>query len=58
MKDLFLYDVSDGVLTQLWAGTSGEGATLNGKVFIHFDVPSQKYRCTNGLRILVFDSLG
>src|SRR5271170_5730257 len=46
MKDLFLYDVSDGVLTQLWAGTSREGATLNGKVFIPFDVPSRKYRCT------------
>ena len=27
-----LHDVSYGALTQLWAATSAEGATLNGKV--------------------------
>ncbi|CAK5269904.1 unnamed protein product [Mycena citricolor] len=32
--DLMLYPASYGALTQLWAGTSEEGATMNGKYLI------------------------
>lgn len=30
-----LYSPTQGALTQLWAGTSPEGANLNGKVRFH-----------------------
>ncbi|OJA21275.1 hypothetical protein AZE42_10593 [Rhizopogon vesiculosus] len=34
LLNLFLYDVSQGALTQLYAGTTAEGAKLNGKYLI------------------------
>jgi len=47
MKNSLLYDVSYGVLTQLWAGTSKECGTLNGKVFTY---PRGSTDALNGLR--------
>ena len=38
---MFFHDVSYGALTQLYAGTTAEGANLNGKVSSHLSLFNQ-----------------
>ena len=54
---MLLYPTPMGALTQLWAGTTQAGATLNGKVCVTF-LPCPKYISITNKIPLVFDPLG
>ncbi len=38
MQDIFLFPVSMGALTQLWAGTSPEAGQMNGEVRVQSEL--------------------